>query len=306
MLQILTSKKYTLIYIAFAFLAGVIYFYFTMAAPETTSGASLGLTGLKLLIVKATFALPYALVGVIGAFAASKLKYLKTQVGDEAIRDGYGALGNGILILVTGQIFLQLVGLVRSYYPENYDLVAFVTVLTNYVNALIPIVAFFYVYRGAKIFSEKLKEKFKDIDYLSLFITGIIGIVLVLLVFTNPIRQVSSIPGVTPTYYIPDILIAITLVIPILIGWFLGFRSAFILSESILMSERERINFSRLSNGLLLVIFSSILLQGITSAGTERLISFGLGGVLALIYAFVVTLGAGYGMIALSSKDQQK
>ena len=138
MLQNIEQKEtmYTRVFPAFVLLAGVVYAYFTLTAPPTTAGKQLGLVGMKLLLVQLTFTVPFIATWVVGSLAARNLKRYAGRITDSSEALGYRYFAAGIVFLVLGAVTAQVVGLPRNFYEGNVEVIAFLSVLANYINVL--------------------------------------------------------------------------------------------------------------------------------------------------------------------------
>lgn len=301
--QPITEKKkdYAWIFYAIILAFGVIYIYFTITTPTTASSERLGLVGLKKLIVQITFILPYIATWLFGTIAVVNLRRAQMRVQNTIVRSAYGHFAFGIACLVSAMILAAIMGQLRSYYQDNTSFVMFVTILNNYIWALLPLFGFILLYRGARNLIVESGKRFLDLDIMSIAVTLLLGTAYSFLVFTNSSRQVSLDPSIPATYYLPDVLIFVTIIVPILATWFFGIRTAFML-EKIDFEGKIQSDFARFENGIWLIIFALIILQAIISLGTERFYQIGLGPTLGLLYMFLIILVIGYSLLARVAK----
>lgn len=292
-------KKNGWLFTALVAISGAIYAYFSITAPSTASGEQLGLTGIKLFIVQITIIIPFIFTWIMGAIAVKKLKSYSETIGDESESKAFKLFSIGITYLVAGLVISQLIGLLKNFFQENISIIAFITILVNYINILFPLIGFILLWRGAKLLSPMVKS-WKDAHLVSIIIVIIIGIIFSLLIFTNQTRQVSLVASIQPTYFISDILIVISIILPTLTMWFFGFSASLILGEARNIQNKNGI--TKLIGGIWIVVFSSIIFKSIVSLGTLRFISFGLAKTLGIIYLFLIVIGIGYYFIAYGSK----
>lgn len=295
------GKNFVWIFTLLVLIAGAVYIYFTFTAPPTESSKRLGLVGMTLFVIQFTFILPFIATWILGAVAAGNLKRYESSLTDPSIRKGYRYFAIGTIFLVLELVVAQLAGLPRNFFQENLSVIADLSILVNYIHVFFPLMGFIFFFRGAQQLSSK--KAAKDTGLTSLIIVMLLGVIYSALIFTNSTRQVSLIADVRPTYFIPDILIVATIIIPTLIAWYFGFRAALIMGESQTTAAINQNGFPRLMNGIWLVVFSSIILQGLVSLGAERFLSFGLGITLGLIYLFLMTISVGYWLMASGSKN---
>lgn len=181
------------------------------------------------------------------------------------------------------------------------------TILTNYTHVFFPLAGFILMLRGLRIHANTVPQSIPSAArsgervIQSIGLTFLIAVAYIWLVFTNPNRQFPLTPDSPASYYLSDPMLVLTIIFPLLTSWALGIFVA-------LETNHRLINLGfggrakPLMNGILLIIFSSILLQLLLSLGSSRLLALGTGGILLLIYIFVGMQATGYFLLAKGTK----
>ncbi len=218
---------------------------------------------------------------------------------------GYRLLGISLSVLA---LSLLAPAVVTALYDRlmGGQITALRTWVNTYTALIFPLAAFFLASLGSRHLLASLKLKPEPwIKSLAAIIPMLVFAIFYLgLIFTNPARQISTIPGLQPTYYLPDFMIVLTIVIPVIATWAFGFRTALNLEHySHYVSPDQKPALVNIYNGLLAIIGSVILEQVISSLGTSRLTNLNLSLILAIIYVLLAIIVVGYALIARGAKQ---
>jgi len=303
----LGQKRY---YLA-AGLTSLIYICLTFFVPRSPNNA-FHFSQLQIALLQITIIIPYAATWWFAAYGLSKLeKYIAFAKEDNAtIIMLLRSFRSGLLWIIVGTVLVALIGGIRSYFMTNTAVLPFFTIVTNYLYVFPQLIGFFLMYRGAMQLqaSKEMSEHKHNSSLLTTIVVFFIASIYLYLMATNPTRQFSADRTIPATYFLPDILIVLTIALPILASWWFGFSAAFTLSDLIPYLTRAELfkGITRIAYGIWSIIFTSILIQALLSLGGTRLYSLGIGIILLIIYIFVILQGIGYLFIALGSKSLQK
>lgn len=284
--------------------ACAVYGYLTFAAPAQPSSSGLQLQEPWRSVLRVTFVVPFLLSWVLGALAVERLMTAGWKAKDAANTQMFRRLSYGALALVLGSWITSLVSQVRNNYVQSSGaLEAPLAVAQNYGYVLSSLIAFAFIYRA----SMGRRQPARDTRSLSfaLLLVGILGALWLGTIFTNPSRQVPGpVAGARATYYIPDPLILLTIVTPTLLAWVLGIAGSLNFSVMELggATKEERKAYARIIDGFLIAVFNSMILNGLLSAGSERLLAAGLGFILVILYAFVLATAVSYWLMYRGAK----
>lgn len=284
--------------------ASALYVYLSFAAPTSADSNALNLSELQLVLIRLTIFIPYILswfAGLSGSVALRRCgEWLR---GEES--SGFRLIANAVAVFVVGSLLSSLVGSLRSYFDEGTVWRVAVSVVNNYVYVGTALVAAIVFFKGArKLVHPKQDERAeKDDKVMSAVITVILACLYIPLVFTNPYRQIPAASG-QATYYLPDVVIVLTIVLPLIVTWYVFLAAMFRFNRYVLpiSNEMRRRGLKGLFHGLWLTLFASIFLQILISLGSQRLTGAGLGFLLAIIYVLVGLQVVGFILIYFGAK----
>lgn len=303
------SKKYGPLFFIFIGTAAIVYLFFVLSAPIATSSPALQAYTTKIKFVRLVLSVGYIIFWFCGAYAITKLETYNNLIKGHTESDAFKKIYQGLVILTAGMVLWPVVSSSRATVLQNPDLVRGLTMLFNYTMILPTLMGFYLINKGSKkllaVVDIKKTERFSNL---------LPGLVLFLalpiylwLIFTNPQRSVTS-AGVPSTFYLPDYLILLTIVLPAMASWVLGLLA--VVKLRLFQTKAPGLVYKRslpaLYHGLAGVILGSLFLQGIVSLGTNRLL--GLSHVLLVltVYTFAGMLAIGYFLIARGTKSLTK
>jgi len=223
--------------------------------------------------------------------------------------EGFGHLANGVVIIGLGLPITSIVGRLLTYaVQQNAVSQAFSTIVSTHLTIVFYIVGFFFLYRGARLLAGSVRAKLSQRQ-----VSGAIGALALISAFyafatlSDPSRMAAHAPATTATYYMPDWLILLTVIIPYIVIWALGFFTTLLLATyyqkvggAIYRAALVKLNF-----GFFVVILALIILQFITTV-TTNLSGWGLSALLLLVYLLLAVIAIGYVLIALGAKGLAK
>jgi len=277
----------------------IIYAVLTFITPQTaTSQEHFQISNTALFWIRVSVIVPYFLMWFTAFYSMRSLQLVGKKAGEFATIAKWFSLG--FLLLLLGTITTTILGAVQSLLVfSSPSFLPILTILINYLYTFLPLGAFLCMYQGLKKSEQPDTFPTKQSDgamIQSILTVVVIGLAYIPLILSNPNRQIAFSVDSPASYYLPDFLIIITLVLPILVGWALGIVVALKLNRMFLAFDLP--HAGTFVNGIFLVIFSSMILQAILSLGTARLYEFGLGIILILIYILIFFQTAGYVLTA--------
>ncbi len=288
-------------------LVWIIYSGLTLLAPAAQATTRYGISLFWTNILRTTILLPYLFIWVSALFSILRFtKYLKF-ISQSPECAGFKYLIKGLWMLLAVVIVPSYIGILGSYFPENFFVQKITTILRNDATILIYLCAFYFLWQGSKKLGEALiTEKIKDKAsyFISVLLTIVLGIGYIWFVIHNPFRTASSNPLVKPTYYLSDISIFLTIVFPYIVIWLLGFLTIFNfrnLSKKI-VGVIYKNAFHYISKGITVIIALIISLQFLSQASIY-LASVHLGIILVIIYLILIAIALGYLYIARGAKE---
>lgn len=288
--------------------AWLLYLVLSMSAPMTTN-TSVHISRLVLVLLGATIIVPYLLTWLLAVLGwyhfnqfvrSAQLKHLHHVSAFRWVSRGLG-------LLIVDLIGVPILNAVRGLYPvTEITIMKPLTILSNYFHVAVPLIAFGFLFYGSrKLLRHNHYAQSIHSKVLPTFVSVLLLVVLFCLsAFTNPSRQTSSNPAVIATYYLPDVLIALTIILPLAITWALGLMTALNTERYVhsLADPRWRRAIISYFHGLLAIVSSAIILQGVTAIGNQQLQQISLVLTFAIVYLFIFIQAWGYIVIRTSAR----
>ncbi len=260
----------------------------------------------QVIILTVTLMVPWVATWVFGVMGYLRLLRYGKVIQDNAEARPFKLLAWGVMVLVWSLILATLVSSLRSRFLDVHPLVVSTTIVLNYLYALAPLLGFYLIWKAIRLLGYG-KIALKRLKLPAILVGLGLAVVVaghISLVFTNPDRQIAPSNIMPATYYLPDWLIVLTVVLPVVLSWALG-----VLAVAGMYQYKREVpgfiykRFMRiLSHGIILIVLGSIFLQGIQSLGPQRLLSSGLQSILLLLYIFLFVQLAGYLLVNHSAK----
>lgn len=302
-------NKYKSILLVFVSLT-VIYIWQTLATvPDPAALEKYNLTSGQAHLLGLTVALPYIVIWYVALYGYIKFKDYSISIIKTPEGKSLSKIGDGLLTLAIWLPVAAIVpALARDLYTRNTSLTAGLVIASNYINLLIVLYALYNIHKGSAALAKTVKERIKSNLNNTLFALYVIfSGAYVYLTLANPARRVPTTDVPVAAYYLPDILLVLTIVIPYLVIWYFGMNAVQNINvykksvKGVIYKESLRY----LSNGLRFVVVSLITLKYLDSMSTV-FSKATLNVVLAILYGLVIFIALGYIMIALGAKRLQK
>lgn len=281
----------------------VVYLFLNLNTPIGDS-ARLDLSEQEIFFLRLTIIIPYLLIWLAAAYSFIRVINYSTAIKDSKEANGFYLLSLGILALLASLILSTISSTIDGFVDSESVIHKDLVILSNYLRVFPYLIAFWFFLAASRILLRRLKLVISKTNFIFFGVLLAASVYLWLdLIFTNPTRSVGTADS-PATYYLRDSMIVLTIVIPSIVAWVLGIWAvlSFTRYRNKVKGIIYRHAFSSLAVGIWAVIVTSILLQGLLSLGSERLLDLGLGPLLGLIYLFVVIQGVGFLFIALGAK----
>lgn len=282
-----------------------------LVEPAAATLAKYSVSATQMRLFSLAIAVPYVIIWFIALIGYLRLKKYTSLIQNSKDGKAFAAVALGILWLALWLPISSIAsGAAAHYYAVHPESTAFLTQAINYLNLVILFIGFYIIYRG----SEKLLALIKKPRSL---VTGnallgpmifiALSALYVLLVLSDPVRQLPDQSASVATYYQPDWLIVATVVIPRLITWYLGIQAA----RNIYYYSREmqgslyRNALKYLAIGVGSIVLATVALR-ITQSLNRVLSELGLGLILIIVYILLAIISVGYIMIAKGARRLQR
>ena len=278
-----------------------IYILGTLVAPLTQT--RFNITPAKTHLLQVSFALPIVLIWAAAVYGAERFKTYALSIKHDRDGEALNRVANGLMVLILSVMSGGLSSILRPWALRDGWLKLF-TIAFNYLQVLLPLIAFYIMYSGSKQLLETLPKKAKRSTWWPVIMIMIpIAAVYTVVVFNYAYRNHTPDAKTYSSFYIPDYLIALTLMLPYLVGWTLGLKAALNIAnyKSQVKGILYRSAMHRFVVGILIIISFAVLLQMLVALSTY-LSHAGLGVILLFIYLIVLTYSVGFLVLASGSK----
>jgi hypothetical protein len=283
----------------------LIYAALTIMASDTQAVSRYRLSHEEANLLRITVVLPFLFIWTSAVFAAAKFSHYTRLVAQSPEEKSFKNVTVGLWLLLAVLIVPQFISRIFAFNPDPQEGQKSVTIITNYVSIALYLAAFWHIFKASLSLKDMLEDgnQVKTRNVVVLALITILSLAYIAFVFNNEFRQASSDPLVRPTYFLPDILIFSTIIIPHIIIWALG---SLAISNMYFFAKRTsgvvyRKVFSYVSHGLALIILLSMALQLVSQAGAF-FGRAGLGIILIVVYLILIAIAAGYLLIAKGAR----
>ena len=259
--------------------------------------------------VTLTIAVPYIIIWCVALVGYLRLKTYVDLIGKYKDGAAFRAISRGILWLGLWLPLSTIInGFFAEYYTGHHEATANLIRFNNYLNVTILFVGFWLVYKGSDRLLTLVKQKPAVSNSQILMLAYIaFSALYVFLTLQDSARHMPTRSVAVATYYEPDWLIVLTVVIPRLLYWFLGVQAV----QNILLYQRKvkgklyKHALNNLAFGLGGMVAATILLRCLQSLSSP-LEQLSLGLLLALLYVVLIFISVGYILIAKGAKRLQQ
>lgn len=301
-------KKISFSYYFLTVAAAALYLYLTFNTPaDPVAMERYQLTAQGLFLLRISFIFPVLFIWFAGTYAFTILSHHVHLVRGGKEEKAFRALRTGLgIIFWGGSVLASLTGVIGNYIGRgvsDYPLRPVFTILGNYLGVFPLLLGFAFILFSAGLFFRQAPG-IKVMSRNRILVMGAallpVAYVFLNLIFSDATRTVPTAAARVATYYLPDPLIVLTLILPLFASWIMGLLATGKLNlyASFVEGKLYKKLFANFALGLNVLIFLSMFLRTLTSIGTGRLAVLGLDSILAIIYVIFLVAGAAYLFIA--------
>lgn len=255
-----------------------------------------------------TITLPYIIIWFVALVGYLRLRAYTSSIKSGADGAAFTIISRGLLWLV---LWLPLSAVIASwgstYYHDNPASTANIVRLNNYFNLVILFAGFTYIYLGTKKLLPLIKKAYRPPTQIVTLIYISFSALYVLLTLDDSARYAPTQSVDVASYYQPDWIIVVTLLIPRLIMWFIGIlaiQNLYLYSQKV-KGSLYKAALDNLALGIGWVILTTIVFRCIQSLSSP-IGQLSLGLLLVFIYGLLLLLSVGFVLIARGAKSLQK
>lgn len=272
------------------------------------------LTASNLHIIQISLSLPTLFIWCAILFAALSFYRYSRQIAGSKESPAYRYIGYGLTYMFVGSIVGSFINSIRAILSENANdpqqVKTHFVIIANYIAVASALGLYYYLFKGGKtLLGTAIKGRIHPSKYSILVVVPflVVAISYLFLIFDNPNRRMSTNPKIVPSFGLPDALILLTVALPYLLSWFLGFIALASLYryQAATAGVFYKQLFKKLVNGMTMVIALTIALQVISQFATffvDKNLSFILQFI-AVIYIIIIV---GLVLVARAARQLNK
>ncbi len=250
-------------------------------------------------------AIPYVIIWSIALVGYLRLKAYCAALGKSKDGQAFEYLTKGMFWFTLWLPLSTLIGVYGEYaYHDHVDFTPNIVRMIVYANIILLVPPFLYVYRGSTELLKVAKTKVPNPTFKSTigFIT--FASMYTFVVMHDSARQIAVNANTPATYYLPDWLILLTVVIPRLLLWYLGVLAV----QNILLYRNKvkgiiyRKALQNLATGIGAVTILIIVLRCVQSLNNP-LSKLSLAALLLIVYGLFILMAVGYILVSKGAKE---
>lgn len=285
--------------------AGLVLLYaltsiFSPFDTETINRLGTDESTIRLLII--TIIIPISLIWMLAFYGYSRINSYAESLKNHTDGHGFKLIAQGLLLLAVGLLLGGVTDSLLNIFLDDYrEHESTIGVIKNYISVIFSLLTFTFIGRGASMLIGLLKIKNTEFNQHCWVTVG--AFLSSLFTFLVLIRPEDG----HKVYYVPDIIILITIVLPFSYAWYRGLLAAYHLAiyERRVKGSLYKKALWRLHTGIVAIVIASIMLQFLIAVSAS-LTYLNLTPLLLIIYVLVLVIGSGYLLIASGARNLQK
>lgn len=249
--------------------------------------------------------IPIAIIWTIGAFGTIQIKRYSQLIKSSKEGKPLNIISDGLMVLVIAQVLSSdissTVGIILRH---HLSWTPTLTIINNYLAVLLTGAGLSIVAFGAwKLMNLLNRRPSPWAQHGLVFLVIILSSIYSYSIIREPIHT----PLARRLYFMPDWLILLSIAIPYLIFWYLGFLASYSIYnyQKNVKGAIYRGSLSYVAGGIAMVVVSSIAVRFLASISTS-LSRLKITPVLLIIYAFLAIIGIGFLLIAWGAKKLRR
>lgn len=267
------------------------------------------LTPTKTHLLQLTFLLPIVVIWWIAAYGAERFKSYTSNIKSHKDGKALDKISTGLIILVASIIFNSLFSVLRGWALQDGWLSAY-TNMSNHLAVIGPLIAYVYMWRGSAELKQLIKKHrgmSKKFTVILLAFLLILAVIYVAVVVNYNYLDTTPDPTRYSSFYSSAAMVLLTISLPYLISWGLGFKAALNIAEyrKEVPGVIYRAMLLRLVLGISIVVGFYFVVQLLIAFSTV-FARAGLASILLIIYLLIIAYAIGFLFIASGAKKLAK
>ncbi len=269
--------------------------------PDSHALAQYNLSVLHARVLSASIVLPVVAIWLVAMYGFIKFKDYAQLIKASPDGQAFNTMSTGVLFLAIGSPVVSVItSLTTLLVRQHPGWQPTVTIITNYISLLLMALGLYFIGRGAEqlVLLVRKRPNEREQHFLVLLFI-ILSAFYSYFIITRPINSALE----QRIYYMPNVLIILTLAIPYLYYWYRGLVGAYYLYhyQKHVKGKIYRGSLSWVAAGIATIIISSILVRLLVTI-SARISTLSLTPILIIIYVFLILSALGYALIAIGAK----
>jgi len=272
-----------------------------LPAPDPSTLTQYHLSPAHARILSATIVLPVVGIWLVAMYGFVKLKDYAQLIRGTHDGDAFNTLSRGVLFLALGSPIASVVSSTTTLLVRKHpSWLPTTTIINNYVSLLAMAVGLYFMAHGAEQLARLVNKKpstKEQSGFVLLFIA--LSSFYSYFIITRPIHSAAE----ERIYYMPNLLILLTIAIPYLYYWYRGLVATYYLYhyQKHIKGAVYKGSLSLVAYGVATIVVTSILVRLLVTI-SARISTLSLTPLLMIVYGFLVIAALGYILIALGAK----
>jgi hypothetical protein len=264
------------------------------------------LTTLKYRLLIMSIVLPYIAIWFAAFYGYAKLREYADAVKSTREGSAFLTISKGALWLALSLPVTSITsGVLTKLADRHPGFLASSEVISHYIAVVFAVIAFSYLSKGARLLMDTIKSKRPPFIVIRILTFGfmVLGASYCYVTFTNIVDGQNGAP-----YYLPPWILLLTLVVPYLFAWGQGLLATAELNtyKNAVAGLLYKKALRYISWGFLGAIFSSIVIQYITSVLGTKTNNLSLRVLLITLYLVLFVYAVAFVSIALGAKKLKR
>lgn len=282
-------------------ISSIVYVALTLLAPVKNN--TFNIPPLQLHLIQLSFALPILIIWFLIVFGGVRFKNYALLIKSGHDGEGLNYVANALLILGFAGIVTSLISVGAQYLDVQYS--ASYIISKNYLAVVIQIVTYAVLYLGSLKLLRSINSKGEQPQrsLIAQYLVVLLISVYTAMMFSNQYRNSSPDPSRIVSFFLPDILLLLTIIVPYALVWVTA--TAALVNLRAYAHEVKGVVYrqaiQRLVLGLTLVVSFAIAL-GILSSLSSLFVGASLKFILVFVYVILILYAAGFMVIASGAR----
>lgn len=260
--------------------------------------------------LRLSIVLPLIIIWTITMYGYVRFKNYALSIENNKDGKALSKIADGFLAVVLWLPLSSLINNGASYLYHKYpQLTEELVIVRNYLAIIAIMLAVYIIWKGSEqlIGTAKLQKSAATVKARLSILIAALGLVFAYLVLFSPAKNIPPSPTTPASFYLPDWLLILTIIVPYVLIWFWGVQAVgnvYMYSQNV-KGIIYRGALTYLAKGLAFTVLSLLLIRYL-GAMVAWLHTLALKPLLVLLYLLILVIGVGAVLMAIGSRKLKK